>query len=193
MKKFDRYLLKAFLYILPIVVVSGMAATVFELENAARISDAARWFYDFFGFMIGLMMLTSLYIAIRLLFSSKFRETALMKLTFVPERDEREVQLSAGAAKRALLSTLALLLLLLCLSCFQLEVTALQPENMSGGATRQISLGISFQLIDEGKIKESGGSFISYTGLPLSNTALVVGLLVWQVVVYNCIMRQSLK
>lgn len=193
MKKFDKYLLKAFLYFLPVVLVAGLASAVFELEKAAQISKTARFFYDLSGLVIALMMLTAIYIAIRLLFSAEFREAALMKITFVPERDEREIQLSAGAAKKALLSTLALLLLLLCFSCFQLEVSPLPPEERVDGHTKQLSLGINFQLLDYEKEGKAGESFISYKGLPLSNSTLIVGLMVWQIGVYNCMMRRSLK
>jgi hypothetical protein len=193
MKRLDGWILKSFLYALPLVVVYGIALVGFELETAARTNRAAAFFYDLSGLLIGLMMLAALYLATRLLFSAAFRETVLMKLTFVPERDEREVQLSASAAKCALLSTLALLLLLLCLSCFQVEVAALPPEEMINGQSKQLSLGINFQLLDNGQAKENGLRFISYSGLPLSASALIVGLLIWQVAVYNYMMRRLLK
>ncbi|WP_346355593.1 hypothetical protein [Azotosporobacter soli] len=193
MKRFDRWTLKGFLYTLPLVIVYGIALLIFELEAAAKTNATAEFFYDLSGVVIGMMMLMALYLAARLLFSAAFREMVLMKLTFVPERDEREVQLSASAAKRTLLSTLALLLLLLCLSCFQIEVAPLPPEQMTNGQTKQLSLGINFQLLNNGPQKESGLSFISYTGLPLSASALIVGLLIWQVAVYNYMMRRLLK
>lgn len=193
MKRFDEWVLKAFLTSLPFLALYAAAAFWFELAERAQRNGLAKICYDLSGLWIGLTMSMALYLSVRLTLSAAFRETVLMKLTFVPERDEREVQLSAGAAKRTLLSSVALLLLLLCLSCFKIELSPLPEEQRIDGHTKQLSLQVEFRLLEEERQHDGPEPYVAYNGLPLSGSALVLGMLVWQVASYNYMMRRALR
>ncbi|MDD5021997.1 MAG: hypothetical protein PHR82_07740 [Endomicrobiaceae bacterium] len=149
------------------------------------------------GFLFALWILLAIYLSIRLIISESFRETVLVKLTFIKERDEREVLLTGKATKTVFLTSLAILLLLFCLSCFQISIYRTSPEKAINGKTGVVSLGFNFSLlpvssapIDNSVIQKN---IFSYTQLPISATAIILIMILWQIVFYNYSMRKLLK
>jgi hypothetical protein len=88
-------------------------------------------------------MLLSIYLGVRLILSGPFRDSVLARLTFIRERDEREALLTGRATKTTLMTSLAILIFLFCLSCFQVSFFKLPPEKALDGKTRGFSLGSS--------------------------------------------------
>ena len=144
-------------------------------------------------------MTLSLYIGARLIFSSHWREEILTKLAFFKERDEREVFLSGRATKTTFLTSLAILICLLCLSVFQVSLYQVPPEKAVRGKSRTIALGLDLSLMEkerakpprEQDAKDVFKSYISYTGLPVSKTAILLFLIFWQIASYNYSIRKS--
>jgi len=201
MNRFDRVILKIFLYELPIILLYFISISIFGLEAAAQKNSYAKVWYDFGGcFIFGSWMVVSLCLSIRLMVSASCREKVLAKLTFLKERDEREVLLTGQAAKNTMLTTLAILLFLFCLSCFQISIYQVPPEQAVDGKSRVLSLGLQFDFInsttkkppqtDENPEKEN---LVSYTALPISSSSVIIGLIGWQIVSYNYLMRRAMK
>ena len=187
MKKWDLVLLKGFLYGLPLVV--GYAVFAYSVEwQAVEPDRGLRTVYDAGGLVLALWMLISVLISIRLVLSTQFREMVLVKLTFLKERDEREAYLTGRAAKDTMLTSMAILIFLFCLSCFQVSLHKLPPEQAIDGKTRAISLGVKFELFDTATTKNTNESL-----LPFSSSSLLLGLLVLQVASYNYSMKRWMK
>ncbi len=84
-------------------------------------------------------MAFALYLSARLVFSGHIRTEILPKLVSFKERDEREALLTGNATKMTFLTTLAILILLLCLSVFQVSFYQGPPKKaVTGTGATQI-------------------------------------------------------
>lgn len=198
MKRVDQIVAKVFLYGLPIAVILAVFASFINPNNLSSYSSLVRSLYNFSGLIFGLWMAFSLYLSGRLVFSTSFRNKLLSRLALVKERDERELALTGTATKTTFLTTLAILILLLCLSVFQVSIYQVPEDKAVNGKRGTISLGFGFSLTDEvksenqAKPKEATKTFINYAGIPISKTAIILFLIVWQIGIYNLTMRRSL-
>jgi hypothetical protein len=143
-------------------------------------------------------MMVSLYLSVRLMVSGPFRDQVIAKLTFIRERDEREALLTGKATRTTFLTSIAILILLFCLSCFQLSIYRVPPERAVDGKTGIVSLGVGFSLLERPKQVRPEDTIqkkdiFSYTGLPVSSTTVILMLIVWQIVSYNYWMRRLIK
>jgi hypothetical protein len=193
MKKCDAILLKVFLYGLPLLV----AAAVFSYCHASGVFSGGPPVLEFIngiaGLVFGLWMALALYLSIRLMLSDAFRDRVLTRLTFVRERDEREALLTGRATRTTFMTSLAILIFLFCLSCFQVSVYRVEPEMAVNGNTGYISLGLGFSLLSpphNGLPENAIEDIFTYSGLPLSGSALILFLILWQVGCYNYSMRR---
>lgn len=192
MKKSDALLLKIFLYGLPAVVALAVLFHAYEPEIAGR-GASLKLLYNFSGLIFAVWMMLTIYLSVRLMISEPFRDTVLSKLTFLKERDEREVILTGKATKTVFLTSLAVLIFLLFLSCFQVSIYRVPPEKAVDGKTGFVSLGVGFDLLEKSKVTRQERNIFSYTGLPVSNTALILGLIILQIATYNYSMRRFTK
>lgn len=187
MKKTDAYISKIFLFGLPVVAVMALIAS--WVEQKQYEGDALlNAYHSFSGIIFGLWMLFSLYLCLRLIFASEFRAHMLPRLAFFKERDERELLITAQAARSSFLTTLALLLFFLCLSAFQVAVYRVPKDLAVNGKTGTISLGVNMNLVGQSPIhglEKAAVDLFSYSGLPLSNFAAILFLLLWQIGSYN--------
>jgi len=186
MKSLDMLLLKLFLGGLPLVAV------------LALVHEHIGFIHGYAGFIFALWMTLSIFISLRLIFSGQFRERVISRITFIRERDEREALLTGKATKTAFLTSLAVLLLLFCLSCFQVSLYRVPPENAIDGKTGFVSLGVDFDLLEKEKHGRTDDTIakediFTYQGLPVTSSAVILLLLVWQVACYNYTMRRLLK
>lgn len=198
MKKIDAIVLKVFLYGLPAVVVLGIFAYPYTLETINRAAGHVRLLYNLSGLVFAVWIAFSIYLSLRLMISRAFRDRVLTRLTFMRERDEREAILTGKAARTTFLTSLAILIFLFCLSCFQVSVYRLPPEKAVDGKTRAVTLGFGFNLLENPKgitrdqtIEKK--DIFSYTGLPVSSATVILALMLWQIVSYNVSMRRLTK
>lgn len=198
MKRFDSFLLKIFLYGLPAAIILAAFTHFYGLGTENQANAYLTLLNDITGFICAIWMTLSLYLSFRLIVSSPFRDQVLAKLTFIRERDERESILTGQAARTTFLTTLAVLILLLCLSCFQISVYRVPPEKAVDGKTGFVTLGLGFDLW--GQSEQHGSkdtieakNFFSYTGLPVSTTTVILLLIAWQIIFYNYSMRRLVK
>ncbi|MHB8067831.1 MAG: hypothetical protein ACYDIC_08020 [Desulfobaccales bacterium] len=154
--------------------------------------------YNFSGLIFAIWMLLSIYLSIRLMGSGSFRNLVLAKLTFIRERDEREVMLTGRATKKTFLTSLAVLIFLFFLSCFQVSIYRVPPENAVDGKTGMVTLGFGFNLLESSQkalphetLQKT--DIFSYAGLPVSSTAVILLLILWQIMSYNYSMQQLIR
>jgi hypothetical protein len=196
LKKSDVRLLKGYLYGLPVLGLAALITRIDDFQAALAASGSIKILYDLFGLMVAIWMALTVYLGMRLLLSERFREEVLSKITFIKERDEREVMLAGRSAKATMLTTLAVLLFAFCLSCFQISYYRLPPEQAVDGKTRAVELGLKFELIDrpqQAGAEDGRQNIVAYTGLPVSNSALILGLIAWQIAAYNYSLRRLTK
>ena len=199
MKKIDSVVLKVFLYGLPVAVAMAIFAS---WVNPDSVSNQAQWtqrFYNLSGLIFGLWMLFSLYLSMRLTFSIPFRNAILTKISLMRERDEREAHFTGSATKNVFLSSLAVLIFILCLSVFTVSIHKLPPEKAINGKTGTISLGFSFGIWDGANTETNSPKPIEpqrgfdYRGIPVSKSGLILFLIIWQIAAYNYSMKRMLK
>ncbi|WP_027938304.1 hypothetical protein [Anaeroarcus burkinensis] len=199
MRKLDLILLKVFLYELPILALYAISLGLFDLEQFSLVNVYARFWYDFGGCVIfGSWMIISIFLSSRLVTSTRFREYISSKVSFLKERDEREFLLTGKAARNTMLTTMAVLLLLFCLSCFQFSVYRVPPEQAVEGKDKVLTLDFHFELANDMPVENlqngmAREDIISYKGLPVSTSTVILGLICWQIASYQCLIHKELK
>jgi hypothetical protein len=196
MKRCDSILLRVFLCGLPLV---ALLAVFCHLYDAGSMSSSAylRGLNALAGLAVAIDMALSVYLSIRLIVSGPFRDQVLTKLTFMRERDEREAMITGRVARTTFLASLAVLVFLFCLSCFQVSVYRLPPEKAIDGKTGVVTLGVGFRLVERPDRGAAGEiprrHLFAYKGFPLSEQAVILILLAWQVLFYNFSVRRLAK
>jgi hypothetical protein len=198
MKRFDSLLLKIFLYGLPAVVVLAAFSYFYSTGIVSHVYVYFRLLNLLAGLVIAGWMTLCLYLSVRLMVSGPFRDRVMAKLTFIRERDEREAILTGKATRTTFLTSLAILIFLFCLSCFQVSIYRVPKERAIDGKTGFVSLGLGFSLLEHSKQDRANDKIekkdmFSYTGLPVSSTAVTLLLIIWQILCYNYSMRRLTK
>jgi len=176
----------------------GIFSYFYGLGIFNQATGKVKFLYNFVGLIFALWMLLSIYLCVRLMVSGSLRNKVLAKLTFIRERDEREVMLTGKATKTTFLTSLAILIFLFCLSCFQVSIYRLPPAKAVDGKTGIVSLGFGFNLLESSKQANANKTLkerdiFTYTGLPVSSTAVILLLIIWQIISYNCSMQRLVK
>lgn len=196
MSRIDSVMVKAFLYGLPILVLFGIFSYSYSTGGIDHTSGVARILNGLAGLAFAIWMTLSIVISIRLMLSASFRDQVLTRLTFIRERDERELMLTGKATRTIFLTTIAILTFLLCLSCFQVSIYRVPPEKAVDGKTGFVTLGFGMRLLEDAKpAVKDGDEFVkedifTYSGLPISSSAIILGLIFWQICSYNVTMRR---
>jgi hypothetical protein len=198
MKKADSLLLKAFLYGLPAVIVFAVFSYFYSLGILNHAASSLKLLYNFSGLVLAIWMTFAIYLSIRLIVSGAFRDKVLAKLTFIRERDEREVVLTGKAARTTFLTSLAILIFFFCLSCFQISIYRVSPQEAIDGKTGIVSLGFGFNLLENSPKDKTDHTIrkqdiFSYKGLPVSNATIILVLIISQIISYNYSMWRLTK
>jgi hypothetical protein len=196
MNRADSILVKVFLYGLPIILIFGVFSYSYNTGIIAHATGAAQFFNNLAGIVYAIWMTLSIVLSIRLMVSGPFRDQVLSRFTFIRERDEREVMLTGKATRTTFLTTLAILIFLFCLSCFHVSIYRVSPEKAVDGKTGVVTLGLTCNLMENSK--QAGAhndelrqqDIFTYSGLPVSSTAIILGLILWQICSYNITMRR---
>jgi preprotein translocase subunit SecG len=196
MNKADSVLVKVFLYGLPVIAVFGIFSYSYNTGIIDHTTGTAQFFNKLAGLLYATWMTLSIVISIRLMVSGSFRDQVLSRFTCIRERDEREAMLTGKATKTTFLTTLAILMFLFCLSCFQVSIYRVPPEKAVGGKTGFVTLGLTCNLLENSnRAGAHNDEFLkqdifTYSGLPISSTAIILGLFIWQICSYNITMRR---
>lgn len=198
MKRFDSILLKVFLYGLPALAALAVFTYLYSTGVVSHDTGYARLMNSFAGLVFAMWMTLSIYLSVRLMFSGPFREQVIAKITFMRERDERESILTGKATKATFLTSLAILIFLFCLSCFQVSIYRVPQDKAVDGKTGFVSLGLGFSLLQHEKqdIAEDTipkENIFTYRGLPISSESIILILILWQIISYNYSIRRLIK
>ncbi|MCB2186040.1 MAG: hypothetical protein KQJ78_06455 [Deltaproteobacteria bacterium] len=198
MKRLDPILLKLFLYGIPLVAGFALFSHWYNTGGLTTGSAVAGFLNGLAGLVVATWMTLAIYLSFRLLVSGPFRDQVLARITFIRERDEREAILTGKATKKVFLTSLAFLILLFCLSSFQVSVYRVPLEHAVDGKTGVISLGLGFSFLEQVQQDHPAAltkekDIFTYQGLPLSSAAIVLLLIAWQIVSYNFTMRRLMR
>jgi hypothetical protein len=198
MKKMDLILSKVFLYGLPVVVVFVLYSFCYKEGFINHDHIFSGFLNGLGGLVFGVWMTFSIYLSLRLMVSEPFRDQVISRITFIRERDEREEIMTGKATRTVFMTSLAILIFLFCLSCFQVSIYRVPPEMAIDGKTGFISLGLGFNLLEQSRPGMPGDpldkeDIFTYSGLPLSGTTLILILILWQIISYNYSMRRLIR
>ena len=196
MKKLDRFILRYFLYILPLVVIFGFYDSTLTDHAVDAQPMVAQSLYYLGALATSFWMLFAFYISGRLFFSRSYRTEVLTALCFFKERDERELILSGQATRSAFLTTLSVLILVFCFASLKVAIYHIIPSSAASGHTGRFELGFAFDffsdanpLFNSSKIDSTQPSYL-FNGLPLSKPGLLLLLILVQIASYNYFLRQ---
>lgn len=183
MNKFIRILQGYLIFALPFVIgVMGWAAFLGSDTLPAGSSPAAKFLWETLSTVL-ILWFVALFVFVTMLAASQtVREATLKRLANVRDRDEREEQITGRAARSSYLSTIGLLVFLIFISGFTLNLTKHRPTPESPIESK-LSLGLKFSLLDkpEAPAAAAGGDTVFETrDIPLSKTAILLIVLVWQ-------------
>lgn len=198
MKKLDFMLLKIFLYGLPLFILLAVFAYCYGNGTVDHGIGCSRFLNNVAGFVIVAWMALTFYLSLRLMVSGQLRNRVIAKITFMRERDEREALLTGKATKATFLTSLAILIFLFWLTCFQISIYRVPPDQAIDGKTGRVSLGIGFSLLESAKQEQPTDTtqknyLFDYRGLPLSSPTIILLMILWQIGYYNYSMRRLLK
>ncbi len=123
------------------------------------------------------------------------REKTLKRLANIKDKDEREEFITGKAARASYISTLSLLILLLFFSIFNLNIHRVPESQAINGKTGSLSIGLNFDLFDsKAKSLSPPNSEVLFESkdIPLSKSALLLLVLVWQVSTFRIVSQKEL-
>ena len=197
MNKIDKILIKFALLALPFIGLLLIWGTISDPNMVSLSEGNLRTLWDVLGWVLMAWIVVSFYLSIKTVFSSKFRNLFLTKVTHVNERDEREVEISQSAAKFSYFSTLAVLLLLLFLSLFTIEVGKYPKREVQKDKKGYISIGMNFKSLNldettKRKKDDKGRIIVQYTGLPMTHGGMLLFIILWKLGSYHLTVRRKL-
>jgi hypothetical protein len=197
MNLFKKIVIGFVFYAFPFVLLLFICAIV-------RNPDLTTTPYDNYSIFILVLIIVCLFwtlatlgLTVSMFFSKALRNSVLARLSGMKERDEREVQIAGRALKSSYLGSMTILLCLLSISFIQITFSKKSADHLKPGELpRSISLGYNCKLSDSDALtvkKEGYDIYIQYNGVPLSTTALIMILLIWQIVSYRYVSRKALR
>lgn len=157
-----------------------------------------RHLYNILSFNFPLWFLALMVYLLLLVFVPSVRDKKLRRLANLQERDEREAYIAGKAARTAYMATFSLLLVTFIFSLLNLFVMH-APSPKTGKPVYTFGLGIHYQVFSKPQLKTHNNTdlekFILFDShnYALSNSTLILFLLVWQVVAFNLTTRKERK
>jgi hypothetical protein len=191
MKQLDRWIIRYVTTALIPVIVLLAWGSISDPDKLSMSQGATRLFWDTLGWVFMIWIVAMLYLILKMVFRRGFRETVLSKIAHIKARDEREELISGEAAKFSILSTMAIMFLILFFSLFTLTVGK-YPEGTRGYDKHGfISVGMNFYPFSkDAPVKETrkdGQEIFNYNGLPLSSSLIMIIMILWQLGSYQII------
>lgn len=194
MNKITRFIQSYLIYALPFVLICMAWGTVHsekEILTDATFFTKAAWELLSWNLMLWfavLILFLSLLVAL-----PEVREKTLKRLANIKERDEREQFITGRASRAAYISTLSLMILLLFLSVFSLNIYRVPETEAINGKTGTVSIGLGFSLLDKPHLETNSDNQVIFESkdIPLSKTAIILILVIWQLTVFNFIARKE--
>ena len=194
MDKVNHWIQKYLVYASPVVaftVLWGFFQSDLEIRQQGSFTLTALW--ETMSWALMLWFVCLLIFMLLLVFRKDTQEATIKHLAGIKERDEREQIIMGLAARRSFVATTGLMIFLFFLSCFTLSVARL-PDKTVDGKKSSLSLGFHFSGTDAKATASSSGDVVfEHHDIPLSKSALLLIVLVWQVSVFRYKARRELS
>lgn len=191
--KFLKVNLGIFKYLLfasPVSLAAVMWALLFS-NNEFTLQSTI---YDLLGWHFIIWFILLVYLIFTLFFSVQTREEILAKLTLSQVRDEREFFISGSASRGTFFSTLAALILLLFVSCLNIDIYRSKVPGPNGKKGK-ITIGYHFALTKEATTVSMGDKVLAeeerertifkMNGIPFTQESILLFLLIYHIAGYK--------
>jgi hypothetical protein len=193
MNLFKKIVIGFVYYTFPLALVGFLIVGVYE--RTMMPSLAGLYFLAFL--LAGCWTLITFALTIAMFFSKGLRNDALLKLSGIKERDEREVQIVGRSLKSTYLSIMTILLFLLIVSLFDIRVEKKSVDSVEPGQLRNSAMiHLGFDIIDHNNLitkKEGYDEYFELNDLPVSSSTLIILLILWQIFSYRHVTRRALR
>lgn len=195
MSKAIRYLQNYLVYSLPLVLVCMAWGTVSpekEILKDASLSTKVLWELLSWNLLLWFGVLVAFLILLVAL--PEARDKTLSRLANLKERDEREQFITGKASRTAYVSTLSVLVLFLFFSIFSLNIHRVPESEAINGKTGTVAIGLQFNLLDKPRLEThetTGRVLFESKEIPLSKTAILLILILWQLAAFNITARRE--
>lgn len=195
MKKYDSVVIKAFLYLTILAVISIIIGISIGTDKLMRAEGFLGTLNALMGYIFMIWIAMGFFISFRLIISENLRKNILSNITFIKEHDERESSLMGQAAKTTFLISLAILAFIFFISVFKFSIVELPEKDAISRKTRVVSIGLGFSDYNEAKqeLNSKGRVVFFYPGLPISSGLIALGMFLFQVISYNLAIKKFLK
>lgn len=194
MNKLNFYIQKYLIWALPVVVLTviwSLFQSDLEIRQQGSFALTALW--EVMSWVLMVWFLSLFIFMVLLVFRKDTQEATIKHLAGIKERDEREQIIMGLAARRSFVATTALLIFLFFLSCFTLSIAKL-PDNSVDGKKSSLSIGFNFSSTDQKTTSSNDGKIMfEHHDIPLSKSAILLIVIVWQVSVFRFKARQELS
>lgn len=183
MKIIGRLLSYYFVLALPVLFAAWLIEPAITRSETSVGSALLGWGNAVFGAAFAFWMIAAIYIAFALVFSQRFREKLLKRITFMKERDEREEMVVGRAARNAFILNLAMLIFLFILNLISINVTKLPPGKAIDGKQHNLFLGLNYYPIKKGNAvaqEPSGESLYDYE-FPVTVSGVLTMLMIMNI------------
>lgn len=164
-----------------------------EREIAESDSGLTTFIWDVLSWNVVMWFGALVILLATILFSSSIRKEIISRIADIKDRDERDVQITANAAKNSFIASLAFMIVLLFLSVFSLSMSPIPPAQQYDGKTKQVHISMNFRLFDENPGKSdlsNTGGFNSRDFSP-SASACLLALITWQLLSFRLSARKE--
>ncbi len=194
MNRFDKIIYNVIKFgLLPVIIVVTWAA----LTNPSILDNPSgplKTLWTILDCTLLLWIFSLFYLVVKMVLTKSLRDAILIKFAGMKERDERESYISGEAAKFSVLSTMAVMVLLLFFSLLMFYV---KVENKNSGLNKHLGtlqVGFNFNpLKEESLASEPPAGEVrtaKYSGIPLSDSIVIMILLIWQIGSYRFFIKK---
>lgn len=185
----NRYLIWATPVVLA-TMVWGSLQSEEEIRQSGSFAFRALWEVMSWSLILwfALLLVFMILLAVR----KQTQESTIKYLAGLKERDEREEIIMGLAAKRSFTATIGLLIALLFLSCFTISITKLPEDRVADGKRGTLNIGFRFTGTDTPRTTSPDGAVLyEHHDLPLSKSALILLILIWQLATFRVQARRE--
>lgn len=194
MKKINSYTQKYLIWVFPIVLATifwSLFQSDLEIRQQGSIPLIALW--EIMSWALIIWFVCLFLFMVMLVFRKDTQESTIKLLAGLKERDEREQIIMGLAARRSFLATTGLLIVLIFASCLTLTVARL-PNNSIDNQKSSLSIGFNFSGFESPKTPSQDNQVtFEHRDIPLSKSALLLIVLVWQVVTFRISAKKELS
>lgn len=193
MKKINLWIQKYLIWTFPNVVATSIWSYFQgDAEIRAMKSFALTTLWEVMSWGLIIWFLCLFIFMVLLVFRKDTQEATIKHLAGIKERDEREEIITGHAARRSFVSSTSFIIFLIFLSSAQINI-ARNPDQAIDGKKSSLTLGLKFSATDEPKtISDDGNTIYEHRDIPLSKSALLILVLVWQVAAFRLRVRQEI-